>query len=306
VHKQDRPAKPAKPAATPAAPAAEAPSSITAPVAPTTVPLPAGQDNAEVKPIVSIPSTVAKYKLAAESFVHSANNPPDPMVDLVMGDGSLFPTAEETMLQAQVELFAANGAQPNAEVHAVLAKQLAAAHEQAKTAKATTYTLKMHLTARRAIEGHKEWLLKQLGLEESAILEAEAALAIRKEKLGILQAEMTDWISKAEDAIAKAGAIIDPPVETATAAPVISSATEPVHVAHEMGRALESSRAERASKLALHQSTMGRPLTMEEIFDYTENLATMHTVTALASVNLTVTAPTATAVPQDVHDLDLI
>ena len=306
VHKQDRPAKPAKPATTPAAPAADTPSSPPATGAPTTVPPQDGQDSAVVKPIVSIPPTIAKYKLAAESFVHSANNPPEPSVDLVMGDGSLFPSAEETMLQAQVELFATNGAQPNAEVHAVLVKQLAAARDRARTAKETTYTLQMHLTARKAINGHKEWLLKQLAAEENAILEAEAALAVRKEKLGVLQADMAEWISKAEDAMTKASVLLEPPVEAATAATVLPATTEPVHVAHEMGRALESSRAERASKLALHQSTMGRPLTMEEIFDYTENLATMHTVTALASVNLTVTPPTATAVPQDVHDLDLM
>ena len=307
VHKQDRPAKPAKPATTPAAPAAEAPSSTTATVPPTAVPLPAGQDSAVVKPIVSIPAPIAKYKLAAEKFIHNTNNPPEPSVDLVMGDGSLFPSAEETMLQAQVELFATNGAQPNAEVHAVLVKQLAAAHEHTKTAKDTTYTLQMHLTARKAINGHKEWLLKQLALEENAILEAEAALAIRKEKLGVLHADMSDWICKAEDAMAKASAILDPPVEAATAATVLPSTTEPVHVAHEMGRALQLSRAERAAKLALHQTTMGRQLTMQEIFDYTENLAAMHTVTALASVNLTVTAPSATAVPEEEgHDLDLM
>ena len=305
IHNRDKPkpkaaAKPAaKPAAAPPNGAAK-PQQVAPAHDPALAPTPAEPTLA--KPLVSIPSKIEKAKAAAEHFVHTTSHPPDPAGDLVMADGTLFPSDKEIRIQNQLDLYAPEGTMPNPEVHAIFLKQLTMAQEENKVSKTVVYSKKIHHDAASAIEGHKKWLLETLVKEEIALEEAEAALAIRKVKLLQMQSDMQEWIAKAEDAILKAGAILNAP----------AVATAPVHVAQEMGQKLETSKAERAAKLAAHQVEVGRALTMHEIFEYTEKLCKIQTVSALASVSLTVAPPAATAMPIDtatpdaVHDLDLI
>ena len=249
------------------------------------------------KPVVNIPERIAKAKAAAEAFVLNHNTPADS--DLDMGDGTVFPSAEEIQLMAQMDLFGPEGAQPNAEVHALMAKQLEAMRAKHKAAKSALYDKKAHREVAKLVEAHRVWLVEQLEKEEMAILEAEAALARRREAYSRLKLEMDTWIQQAETAVTAAARLIDPqPMEEAATA-TIPAAVGTTHVAHEMGRNLEASRAERAARLAAHQAATGRPLSMEEIFAFTENACSLATVSALSTVQLTATAPITTAVPPD-------
>ena len=95
---------------------------------------------AKTKPVVTIPDKIAKAKAAAEIFVKNYNMPE--VVDLDMGDGSLFPTPEEVKLLNQLDTFAPDGPQPNPEVHAIFTKQLEALRAKLKD-------VKQQLTTRR-------------------------------------------------------------------------------------------------------------------------------------------------------------
>ena len=204
---------------------------------------------------------------------------------------------------AQMEVFGPGGVQPNTEVFAVMEKQLAELRAKQHAAKTVTYDKKRHREVAKAIEYHRVWIAKQLVAEETAILEAEAAIATRRAAYSKLQVDMDAWVLQAEAAVTAAAVLIDPmPMPTTameSAPPTEQTAETAPHVAHEMGRSLENSRAERAARLAAHQAAVGRPLTLEEVFHFTENACSHATVTALSTVQLTAAAPLMTAVPAD-------